>query len=277
MKDGAGLADTLQHLPVALLANRVGGDQPGPLRPPGLDLGAGFLKPVANQIGPTGDAAGVSLTQRSDIILAQFSELFLIAQKRRIADDELRLRPGGLAAIGIQQRIPAFDGMQRPQNRPTRHVKTIAAHPLDFPDPHCRSGQFGGKQIDLDALHALWPHGRKLPVQPERLLPVQPERLGVYVDAMLEILESLQPQIQKIARPAGRIQNPHLAQSFQKTVVQGLGGLSRLGRDRALAGTSLVELRRDWGPDALPLRLQGPDDDRLHQQHDLVTVGVVRP
>ena len=168
-----------------------------------------------------------------------------------------------------QQRIPAFDGVQRAQNRLAGHIKAVAAHPLNFPDPDRHPGQLGGVGVNLNPFDAFRPNRRKL--------PVQPQRLGVQIDAMFQVLERQQRQIQEIAGPTGRIENPRLPQPFQKAVAQVLSRLARPGRGRrTFGGVSLGEVRGDFTLDALPLRAQGPDDHRFHQQPDFVAVGVMR-
>ncbi len=66
-----------------------------------------------------------------------------------------------LASIRIKNCIPALDGPERTQNGVAGGFEPISAHPLNLTDPDRNASKFGGKGIDLDALHAFGAHGVK--------------------------------------------------------------------------------------------------------------------
>jgi hypothetical protein len=70
---------------------------------------------------------------------------------------------------------------------------------LDLTDPHRHPGQFGGVGVDLDALDGLRTDARKL--------ATQPQCLGLDRDAVLDVFQCQQRQIEEIARAACRVED----------------------------------------------------------------------
>ena len=210
----------------------------------------------------------VQASQRFDIGTAQAAAQQLPAQKRRIADQDIGFGPVRFAALRRQDCVPALNGLQRLQDRVLPHGEPIAAHPLNFADPHRHAGQFGGVGIDLYALDV----GRA----DRWKAPLQAQLFGLQLHLMLQILQRQQRQIQEVARTAGGVQHPKTAQPFQKLVQQPLGlRLLPRSRPRGLGRSHSLQTAVD-----LPLRLapfgqQGAAQDRLDDQHDLVPVRVV--
>ena len=85
----------------------------------GGDVGPGLLEPVTDQVGAAGHAVGIDGIERQEIGVAELPAFLAAAQKRRVADDDIGLWPFGFGAIGIEQCIAAFDGVERAQNRIT--------------------------------------------------------------------------------------------------------------------------------------------------------------
>ena len=94
--------------------------------------------------------------------------------------------------INDQHRIPAFDLIQRRENRIAADVVAVLQHPLNLADPHRHPRQFGGVGIEFDAQHIA---RAGLDAQ----LSVQSQRLRVEIGPMLQILQRPQRQIQEIA------------------------------------------------------------------------------
>ena len=59
----------------------------------------------------------------------------LAAQKRRVADDDIGIRPVWLGSVRRKDRVSALDRVKRLQDRVTRLPETVAPHPLDLADP----------------------------------------------------------------------------------------------------------------------------------------------
>ncbi len=90
----------------------------------------------------------------------------------------------GVGGEGGQQRIPAFNRLQGPQNRLAAETVAMAQHPLNLADPHRHPRQFRRVGIEFDALHALRPDRGKLPG------PAQRFRLQHH--SMLQVFQRLQ-------------------------------------------------------------------------------------
>ena len=139
--------------------------------------------------------------------------------------------------------------------------------PLDMPDPHRHPRQLRRIGIDLDPQHRLRPHLRKL--------PLQAQRLGLHARLVFQVLQRLQRQIEKIARPTGRVQHAEPPQPFQEPVIQRLR--RRLSAARPPPAARRRRQRRlDLRLRLRPFRLQRPADHRIDQHLDLRPVGVMR-
>ena len=108
----------------------------------------------------------------------------------------------------VQQRVVADDIVERLQDRIARGVEAVLAHPLDFADPHRHARQLGRERVDLDAEHVLRADAGKL--------AAKPQRFALGVDAMLDVLQRLQAEIEEVAGAAGRIENAELLQALQE-------------------------------------------------------------
>ena len=95
MKNAGGVANTCQYLLICTAANGISRHQPSALALSGFNLGAGFFKPIRDQIRTARHAIRIRRAQGGGVSIAQFAAHFLIAQKRRIADDDIDHRPSG--------------------------------------------------------------------------------------------------------------------------------------------------------------------------------------
>ena len=102
--------------------------------------------------------------------------------------------------ISHQQRVPAFNVLERFQDRPVAQAVAVAQHPLNLADPDREPRQFGGVGIELEAEHGFRPDRWKT--------PLQAQRLGFQHDLMLNVLQRPQRQVQKVARATGGVQHP---------------------------------------------------------------------
>ena len=287
-KNSAMLDDRLQHLAVRAASDRIGRYHP---RAPQLAVGnhrPRRRKPVADEIDPARHI-WPRLSQRHGILLAQLGDHLLVAEKRRVSHDSIHVGPfrtlrfavgsGERAAstVGHKHRVAVLDGIQRSQNRVLRRIEPVAPHPLDFADPHAHPRQFGGIGVQLDPQHAFRPHARKS--------ARQAQRLGIQIGAMLDVLQRLQRDIQKIARSAGGIEHAEIRQPLDEARMNRRRRIDRarrlalLGRGQQPLGGPLRrafhprgDLRQRLGP----FGLQRFDDHRPHDHHDLVAVGIMR-
>ncbi len=201
---------------------------------PGGDMSAGFLEPVADQIGPSRHAAGVGFTQGFDVGVAQFPAHDAAAQKRRVADDHVGLGPFGFRAIGVQQRVPVLDAIQRLQDGVGGVRVAVAPAPLDVADPDGDAGQFGGVVVDLqpqDVVRAGLEHD---------LGVLEAEIAGFDAHALFQVPQGLERQVEEVARAAGGIQHAEFVQPQQEALIGLSRGLVRFGL-LALADASLDE------------------------------------
>ena len=118
---------------------------------PASDLRPCLLEPIGHQIGAARDTAFVTPAQPFDVVVAQFAAHHLVAQKRRIADDDIGLRPRGLAIVGIEQGVAVLDAVQGAEDGISGDFPSVTAAPLDVADPDGDAGEFGGKFVDFDA------------------------------------------------------------------------------------------------------------------------------
>src|SRR5574340_1631582 len=68
LENGRGGEDAFEHAAVGAAADRVGGDQPDTLRLARLDLRAGLLEPVGDEVGATGHAILVYAIERLEVL-----------------------------------------------------------------------------------------------------------------------------------------------------------------------------------------------------------------
>jgi len=154
-EDAGTLQDAFQHHAVAFLADGIGGNQPRSTRLSRGDLRPRLLEPVCYQIRASGDATLIKFTQCLDVGIAQFAAHHLVAQKRRITDDYIRLWPRCLAAVRVEEGVSVFDTIQGAEDGVTGNFSSIAAAPLNVADPDGDPGEFGGKFIYFDAANVV--------------------------------------------------------------------------------------------------------------------------
>ena len=175
----------------------------------------------------------------------------------------------GSAPPQRQNGVAAFDGFQRFQDRIARLGESVAAHPLDVADPDGDARQFRCVGVDLDTLDVGGADRGKG--------PLQTHRLRFQLHAVLDVLERVQRQMEKIARTAGGVEHREPPQPFEKDAqktlrLRALPRLRRLRRRRP----GLRQTVRDLRLRRLPFGEPGADDHRLDDHHDLVAVGIVR-
>ena len=250
-KNARALQNALQHHAVALLPNRIGGDQSGALASARVNLRPCFFKPVRHQIRAAGHAAFVALAQLVDGLVAEFAAHHLVAQKRRIAHNHIDVRPERFGAVRVEQRVAVLDGVQRLQNRVGGVGVAVAAAPLNIANPDGDAGQFGGKFVQLQPVNVVRAglHGK---------LGVQPQLAGFDAGELFHVAQRLEREVQKIARAAGRIEHAKGIQSQQKALIRGQRGfgesgfftLAALGQQRGFDGGPFGQQRRaDQGAD----------------------------
>ena len=184
--------DAFEHLAVGAAANGVGGNEAGGLQFSGGDLRAGFLEPVGDEVGAAGNAAVVGLAQRFDVVVAEFAAHDLVAEERRVADDDVGGRPFGFAAVRVEQRVAVFDAVERFQDRVDGVRVAVAPAPLDVADPDGDAGEFGGEFVDF---------------QPEDVVRAgmhdqfgaEAEFLGVDVGALLDVAQGGEREVEEVA------------------------------------------------------------------------------
>ena len=239
LEDACGLQHAIEDFAILPSAYGVRRDQARAVQLPGFHLRSRFLEPVADEVGETGHARRVGSAQLLGILDAEFSPLLLGSQKRRIADHHIGLRPLRLAclprvaiALPRQQRITAFDLLQRLQHRVGLGRVAVGDAPLDFADPDGDAREFRRVAVELDAQQVV--HAGD-----EVLLAVQPQA-GRGGDAVqLDVLERLQAQEEKVAAAAGRIEHAKRPQALQplhearvRLLVRGVAVALDFGRQR---------------------------------------------
>ena len=155
-EDVAGLLDPLEDPAVRAAADRLRRQQAGAPRRPCLDLPPAPSRASSRQKSAHARQAVVEdVEQGLDVVVAEAAPQQLAAQERRIADDELRLRPLGLARVRrvgeVEQRVAGLDVVERAQDRVAAVAQAVADHPLDLADPDGHPGELGGVGVDLDA------------------------------------------------------------------------------------------------------------------------------
>ena len=153
IEDRATLGRGLQGSAVCTAAYRVGRNESDVRRLARCDLLARLHEPIADEIGLGRHAALPRGEHPGDVILLQPADQQLAAEKRRIADYGIDLWPVWFAAVRHEDRVPAFNRIERIENRVGRVAEAVAPHPLDFTDPYRHTGKLGGVGVDLDALY----------------------------------------------------------------------------------------------------------------------------
>ena len=198
----------LQRPPIHPAPNGVGGDEADVLRPARFDLLDSLHEPIADQIYLRRHPAFVHREELRNIVFAEVGVEKLSAKERWIPDHDIGFRPFRLSAFRGQARVAALDGIERFQDGVVGLVESVAAHPLDLADPHRHPGQLGGVGVDLEPLDVGRADGR------ERAR--KPHRLGFQLDSVLQVLERVESEIEKVARTAGGIKHGKAAQIFEE-------------------------------------------------------------
>ena len=220
------LAGAFQHLAVGAAADGVGGNEAGGLQFSGFDLGAGFFEPVGDEVGATGDAAVVGLAQGLDVVGAEFAAHDFVAQKRRVADDDVGGGPVGFAAVGVEQGVAVFDAVERLEDGVEGVGVAVTAAPLDVADPDGHSRQFGGEFVDFEAEDVV-----RAGFHAERRF--EAEFVGVDVGAFFDVAQGFEGQIEEVAAAAGGVEDAEVVEAEQEALPGG-GGLLRPGKDFGL-------------------------------------------
>src|SRR5262249_31443512 len=98
-EDVPGTLYAVQAGAVSSAADALCRQQPGALAAAGFDHGPALLEPVATQVGLPRYPVTVQAAQGVHIAIAQLGPHLLVAQERRVADDEVSLRPFRLARV----------------------------------------------------------------------------------------------------------------------------------------------------------------------------------
>ena len=118
-----------------------------------LDLPPGLLEPVAAKVGLTRNTVAPDAEHRVHVFVAQVRPQQLSAQKRRVAHDELRLRPLRLLRMlrvgKVQDRVHLPDRLDGRQHRMVGHLEAVVVHPLQIADPDHDLGKLLGVGVDL--------------------------------------------------------------------------------------------------------------------------------
>ena len=157
-EDVAGFLDAGQHRAVGLEADSLRRQQPSAAGLAALYLGAGLLEPVAAKVAGVGDAAAVVEIHCVDVFVAQLFAEGEMAEKRRVADDELGGGPfgfGGIVRVGkVEDGIGLADGVHGGQDGCLEVVDAVGLVPLDVTYPKSGAGQLDGIGIYLEA--SIW-------------------------------------------------------------------------------------------------------------------------
>ncbi len=131
-----------------------------------------------------------------------------------------------------QQSIAALNVIQRLQHRVGLEVVAMLDAPLQLANPHRHPRQLSGVFVQLNAQHVVRP-GHQIS------LPVQPQGGGVQMALVLNVLQSLEAQEQKVAAATGRIEHAVVFQVGKPAMKQILGLLkSRITRRRLEVATT---------------------------------------
>ena len=98
----------------------VGRDKTNPTRLAHPDFLARLYEPVTDEVGFRRYAPSPCSEQLGHVVLTEFPNQELAAEKRRVADHDIRLRPRRLGPVRRQNRVPALDRLQRLEYRVAR-------------------------------------------------------------------------------------------------------------------------------------------------------------
>ena len=247
-----------QHRPALPLTHAVGRDEPESTQPRSRLAQAQrrLVPPIRDILDvPRQPVRRVHRPHRLRVRVPQQLTHPLVADERRITDDEIDLRPHPRApprprSLALHQRVPHHD-IPRRQRRPRR----IPVPPtLQISDPQHQLRDLLRPPLALDPQELRRPNLAR-PAHPQR-----PSHLA------LEAPQQIHRHNQKVPRPTRRIQHPQLAESRKKFA-------TRRSRVRRPLGAQPIDLRRH----APPLRPQRLDDRRLDEPLDVPPRGEVRP
>ena len=199
----------------------------------GLDLPPGLLEPVAAQVRLVWNPLAPDAEHGVHIVVAQVLPQELPAQERRVAHDELGLRPLGLLRMlrvgEVEDGVHTADALDRCQHRMVGHLESVVVHPLEIADPDYDLGKLLGVGVDFQSVKLCGIH-----LGNQR----QSARGRVGNNLLLQVQEHVDRHVEEVAGAAGRIENGDWATRSMK---------SRIARSNALrCGESLAA--------ALPVR-----------------------
>jgi hypothetical protein len=253
----------------------------GPPRPP-----LAPFRTNSNKVRKPLKATGVGRAKPLGIVSPEPAFHELRPEKGRIADDELRFWPRSLRTFEGQNGVAALDGIKGAKDRTATNVKAVPAHPWNLSDPDGDTRQFGRIGVDFDAFETFRAHGRA--GAPE------PHSFGIKIDAVPDILQREERQIDEVSRSARRMEDADTGKSIDEAGIETLRlapcafflaaryhvKCPRLSLRRRPAIPGLVRFGRfggDPGPDLCPFGKQWANNDRVDDLHDLVAVGVCAP
>ena len=118
------------------------------------------LEPISHQIGSAGYAAFVKRTQCHYILVSEFAAHFSIAKKRRVADDEFRIRPGGFYRLAFrvmgENRVAVLDVIELAENRLCRPSNAVVIQPLQVAYPNHHRGQLVRVDVRFQTIELRW-------------------------------------------------------------------------------------------------------------------------
>src|SRR5690606_11129936 len=94
-----------------------------------------FFEPVADEIDPLGDMLIVSGAQASNVLVAQFTQQFLVADERRVADYHIGIWPLR-RYVANDERVATLDLIQGLEDGILPSSLSVLDHPLQLADPH---------------------------------------------------------------------------------------------------------------------------------------------
>jgi len=130
-----------------------------------------------------------------------------------------------------EQRVAAFDLLERLEHGVGFGLVAVRDAPLDFADPDAHAREFGGVFVELYAQHVVRAG--------DQVLLARKAQVGGLRDAhQLYVLERLEPEEQKVAAAAGRVQDAKVGQRLQplhearvRLLVGGVAMLLDFGRE----------------------------------------------
>lgn len=127
-----------------------------------------------------------------------------------------QIGPGGGEVVG-QQRIAAFDVLQRVEHGVGLELVAVRQAPLQLANPHRDAGQFGGVLVQLDAQHVVRA-GHQVG------LAVQAQFGGLQVTVVFHVFQALEGEIQEVAAAAGGVECSEMLEFVEPGDEQGVGG-----------------------------------------------------